>query len=187
MTSDTGPSLLRRLETSRLIGEPAGRADADLAVQLFGDPEVARWIWPEGRTDGEAAGPRSPEEAVAILDRFVARWREEGIGWWFLRERAGGAFVGEVGLQRTEVDGEPVVEVGWTLLSTQWGHGYATEAAAAALNFGFGSAGLVEVVAFTMPHNTGSLRVMEKLGMTYDREFVRAGLPHVLYRVRPQL
>jgi ribosomal-protein-alanine N-acetyltransferase len=178
---------MMRMETRRLIGEPAQRADAALAVQLFGDPEVARWIWPEGRNDSEGPGPRSPDQAVAILDRLVARWQDEGIGWWFLRERAGGTFVGEVGLQRTDVEGEPVVEVGWTLLSRYWGRGYATEAAEAALSFGFGPLGLSEVVAFTMPHNTGSLRVMEKLGMTYDREFVRAGLPHVLYRVRPAI
>jgi ribosomal-protein-alanine N-acetyltransferase len=170
------------LETERLVGEPASEEHRDIAVELFGDPEVAKWIWPEGRVGG-AAGPRTADQAEEILRRFVANGNEQGFGWWYLRERASGTFVGEVGLQRTEVEGASVVEIGWTLLPAHWGRGYATEAAKAALAYAFGPAQLDEVVSFTMPHNLASRRVMEKIGMTYDRDFKRAGLPHVLYRL----
>jgi len=171
------------LETKRLIGEPASDRHRNLVVELFGDPEVARWIWPEGRAGPDAVGPRTPRQAEDMLRRFVADWQANGFGWWYFRKREGGEYVGEVGLQRTEVDGTPVVEIGWMLLPVHWGQGYATEAATAALAYGFETAGLDEIVAFTMPHNRASRRVMEKLGMTYDRDFQHAGLPHVLYRL----
>ena len=167
------------LETERLVGEPASEvAHREIAVELFGDPRVAEWIWP-----GERGGPRTARQAETILARFERGWVEHGIGWWYLRERDSGAYVGEVGLQRTTVAGAPAVEIGWTLLPRHWGRGYATEAAHTALAFGFGPAGLAEIVAFTLPHNGASRRVMERIGMTYDREFVHAGLPHVLYRL----
>src|SRR6185503_17053681 len=59
----------------------------------------------------------------------------------------------------------PCVEIGWRLAFSQWGKGYATEAARAAIDFGFKSAGLPEIVSFTTPLNVRSVRVMEKLGM----------------------
>jgi RimJ/RimL family protein N-acetyltransferase len=171
------------LETERLVGEPATEGDREEAVALFGDPLVAEWIWPEGRAGDEAVGPRTPEQVGAILDRFAAHWSEHGFGWWFLRERESGEFVGEVGLQRVGLDGERVVEVGWTLLPAYWGNGYATEAAVAALAHGFGTLRLDEIYAFTMTGNAASRRVMERLGMTYVRDTEREGLPHVLYRL----
>jgi RimJ/RimL family protein N-acetyltransferase len=167
------------LETERLIGEPATERHRDFAVELFGDPQVAAWIWPEGL----GGRPRTPGQAEQILARFVAHWRAHGFGWWYLRERDSGQLVGEVGLQRTEVERRPVVEVGWTMLPERWGRGYATEAAHAAVEHGFDELGLHEIVSFTLPHNQRSRRVMEKLGMTYDRDIERANLPHVLYRL----
>jgi RimJ/RimL family protein N-acetyltransferase len=62
--------------------------------------------------------------------------------------------------------------------------GFATEAARAALQFGFSAVGLEEIVSFTWTENQASLRVMEKLGMQRRREFESAGLPHVLYTSR---
>lgn len=62
----------------------------------------------------------------------------------------------------------PAVEVGWRLARRFWGKGYAPEAARAAITFGFDRLGLQEIVANTVPHNSNSHRVMEKLGMAYD-------------------
>ncbi len=77
-----------------------------------------------------------------------------------------------------------MVEVGWSVAPDRWGEGLAPEAAAASLDWGFEVCGLEEIVSFTMPDNHASRRVMEKLGMRYVRDFDRAGLPHVLYRLR---
>lgn len=103
---------------------------------------------------------------------------------WMWREVASGELIGQVGLQPADVDGEAVVEVGWSIAPERWGEGFATESAAASLEWGFDRIGLPEIVSFAMVENSASIRVMEKLGMTYEREFTRAGFPHALYRLR---
>jgi ribosomal-protein-alanine N-acetyltransferase len=86
----------------------------------------------------------------------------------------------------------PAVEVGWRLARETWGHGFATEAARAAIRDGFEHLGLSEIVSFTVPANVRSIRVMERLGMTRDPvdDFDHRRLPdrhrlkpHVLYRL----
>ena len=108
-------------------------------------------------------------------------------GWclWWWRERSSGELVGYVGLNRDQVDGEDVVEVGWSITPSRWGEGFAPEAAQAAVGWGF-ARGLDRIVSFTTPENERSRRVMEKLDMTYVGEFERAQSPHVLYELRAQ-
>ena len=85
----------------------------------------------------------------------------------------------------------PAVEIGWRLARPYWGNGYATEAAGAAMSFGFDDLGLDEIVSFTVPANDRSRRVMERLGMTRDpaEDFDHPRVPegpirrHVLYRM----
>ena len=104
------------------------------------------------------------------------------------------AFAGFVGLAipRFEAHFTPCVEIGWRLAAEYWNHGYATEAARAVLRFGFDTLQLDEIVAFTVPDNLASRRVMEKLGMTHNDadDFDHPALPaghslqrHVLYRI----
>ena len=100
------------------------------------------------------------------------------------REVTSGELVGQVGLQPTDVEGETAVEVGWSVAPERWGEGFATEAARTSIAWGFERIGLEEIVSFAMVENAASLRVMEKLEMSYDRRFMRAGLPHSLYRIR---
>ena len=111
--------------------------------------------------------------------------RETGYCLWWWCEHAGGELVGYAGLNRDEVEGEPAVEIGWSITPSRWGRGYASEAAAASLAWGFTQAGLEEIVAFALPENSRSIRVMEKLGMSFEREIDRRGLRHVLYAIRP--
>ena len=108
---------------------------------------------------------------------------EAGYCLWWWRERSSGDMVGYAGLNRDEVEGEPIVEVGWSITPRRWGEGFAPEAARAAVEWGFERAGLDRIVAFTLLDNLRSQRVMEKLGMVYVREFERAGLPHALYEL----
>ena len=74
------------------------------------------------------------------------------------------------------------VEAGWAIVPKRWGEGLATELARASVSTAFEQLGLGEVVAFTLPDNAASRRVMEKVGLTYERDIEHAGLPHVLYR-----
>jgi len=148
------------------------------------------------------ADPAVMEHFPALLDRaesdaLAARIRrgleERGFGLWAV-EAEGLPFAGFVGLSVPgfEAPFTPCVEVGWRLAREAWGRGYATEAARAALRFGFETLGLAEIVSFTVPQNRRSRRVMEKLGMDHDPadDFDHPALRddprmcrHVLYRL----
>jgi RimJ/RimL family protein N-acetyltransferase len=138
-------------------------------------------------------GPlQTRRQSDAHLDRIMAMWEERGFGLWCVE--LDGTCIGFTGLSAPswEASFTPCVEVGWRLASAQWGHGYAPEAARAALDFGFDVVGLDEIVSFTAASNHKSRRVMQKLGMVHDES---AGFdhphapahlnPHVLYRIRP--
>jgi len=128
------------------------------------------------------------------VDRFSEEMAREGWGLWAVEVAGGQPFVGMVGLHRVNaaLPCAPAVEVGWRFHPDHWGHGYATEAAAASLRFGFDEAQLQEIVAFTTTLNTRSQAVMERIGMVRDPsgDFDHPRLPdgsplrrHVLYRV----
>jgi RimJ/RimL family protein N-acetyltransferase len=130
--------------------------------------------------------PEAPTE-TEVLDGLAAKvdhWDRHGFGMWLLRDRETGEMVGRGGLQYTYTAGLHAVEVGWAIVPERWGQGLATEMAHAAVDVGFRQVGLLEIVAFTLPSNVASRRVMEKAGFSYDRDIVHAGLPHVLYRHR---
>lgn len=133
-------------------------------------------------------------ESGDMIDRYGEELAREGWGLWAVQVTGGASFIGMVGLHRVreEMPCAPAVEVGWRLHPDHWGHGYATEAAAASLQFGFNEAGLREIVAFTTTLNTRSQAVMERIGMTHDAggDFDHPALPegsplrrHVLYRI----
>jgi ribosomal-protein-alanine N-acetyltransferase len=161
--------------------------DSDLEpfALLNADPEVMRhFTAPLARTESDAFARRS----AALIE-------QQGWGRWALEVVGGMPFVGFVGLAepRFEADFTPAVEVGWRLSRAHWGRGYATEAARAALAFGFEELGLSEIVSFTTVANERSRRVMERLGMTHDpagdfaHPLLAADDPtrwHVLYRLR---
>jgi ribosomal-protein-alanine N-acetyltransferase len=135
------------------------------------------------------------DQSAAFIERCERAFEARGFGWWAVETRAGGEFVGFVGLSAVgpEFPFGPAVETGWRLARSAWGHGYATEAAAAALAFAFGELELDQVVAFTVPANLRSRAVMERLGMVrhpeddFDHPGLAVGHPlrrHVLYRRR---
>jgi ribosomal-protein-alanine N-acetyltransferase len=139
-------------------------------VALYGDPEVATWL-------GRPAMDRG--QALERLERHIDHQRRHGFSVWAVVEKESGEVVGHCGLQH--LDEGPEIEVGWALLPSRWGRGYATEAARAALAYGFGELGLHEIVAVTRPDNLRSQRVMQKLGMTYEGRAVYYGVQQVKY------
>jgi RimJ/RimL family protein N-acetyltransferase len=133
------------------------------------------------------------EESDTMADRCEALISERGWGFWAVEIRDGGSFIGFVGLHipTAQLPFSPCTEVGWRLAFNYWGHGYATEAARAALRVGFESLGLEEVVSFTAVANRRSRAVMERLGMRESGVFEHPNVPvgnplreHCLYRVR---
>ena len=139
--------------------------------------------------------PLTGDESNAMVDRIEREFDEHGFGLWAVEVSGQAPFIGDVGLWRPTFSAPfmPAVEIGWRLDRPFWGHGYATEAARAALADGFGRVGLEEIVSFTSPLNAPSVAVMERLGMTrdpaddFDHPNVPEGHPlrrHVLYRLR---
>jgi ribosomal-protein-alanine N-acetyltransferase len=162
------------LRTERLVGEPTSAADLEDYDRLLNHPGVARTL----------GGSRTRDQVADSVARSVAHFVEHGFGAWTLRDPRTGAFVGRGGLKRLHLDGRPEVEVLYALLPEYWGRGLATELSMAAVRLGLGELRLPSVIGFTLIGNAGSRRVLEKAGLTYERAFEHAGLPHVLYRIR---
>jgi RimJ/RimL family protein N-acetyltransferase len=165
-----------RVETERLVCERLTPDHAPELMRLMGDPRVARTLL-------ASAEPPSEAEVVENLGAKVAHWERFGFGLWLLRDRATGEMVGRGGLQYTFVAGCNEIEVGWAIVPERWGQGLAPEMARAAIDVAFSDLRLGEIVAFTLPGNHASRRVMEKTGFRYERRIVHVGLPHVLYRL----
>lgn len=114
--------------------------------------------------------PLTRAESDDFVDRIEAAFDQRGWGLWAVEVPGMSPFVGFVGLWSPSyvVPGRieaGTVEVGWRLAREAWGHGYAPEAAAEALRFGFQDLGLPEVLSFTVPQNGNSRRVMNKVGL----------------------
>ena len=163
------------LETERLRMLP-WRPDDWLDFRpIATDPEVMRYI-----TGGQ---PWSDEQVQEWVNRQTRHFDEHGFCCWKLVEKGGQQILGFCGIQPIELDGEAGVEIGWWLAKAHWGRGLATEAARRALADAFYRVGLARIIAIAHPDNRASRRIMEKLGMHYQRDTVRRGFPVVLYTI----
>lgn len=173
-----------RIGTGRLILRGFSDADREAFAAMNADPVVMEHF----------VQPMTREASDASVDRIDAHWREHGWGLWALERKDTGEFIGYTGLWpvRFEAAFEPKVEVGWRLAAAHWGHGFATEAARAAVGFAFETLGWREIVSFTAVGNVRSQAVMERIGMRREPEWdfehpaVPVGhpvRPHVLYRL----
>jgi RimJ/RimL family protein N-acetyltransferase len=176
---------MTELRTERLIMRRWRDEDREPFAALTADPEVMEHF----------PALLSRAEADEFVDERVAEFEERGWGLWALEVAESGAFIGYTGLAVPSFEAHfmPAVEIGWRMARGAWGHGYATEAARAALAFGFGELGLEEIVSFTAVGNARSRAVMERIGMHHDAagDFDHPRLPeghrlsrHVLYRLR---
>ena len=157
------------LTTERLRLRPATFDDLDTWLAISRDAEDFWW--------GE---PRSTlNDARANLQKHVTSQERHGFSLWPVELRRTGEVVGLTGLQYL-AEG-PEIEVGYRFLRDHWGHGYATEAATAAIRFGFDELELERIVAVTMPTNQASRRVLEKCGLAYVGEMQVYGATQVKY------
>jgi RimJ/RimL family protein N-acetyltransferase len=165
---------MTELRTARLRLLSFTPADAADHLTLYRDPEVTRWL-----RAGPFLGAYAEERSREALARFGRHWAERGFGVYAVRDAATGRFLGQCGLNTIEELGE--VEVLYAFERAAWGQGLATEAARAALAHGFDTVGLTRIIAVTRPDHTASRRVMEKLGMRYERDREVFGLRVAYY------
>lgn len=164
------------ISIGRLVLRQWQDSDREPFAALNADPETMRFF----------PRPFTREESDAQVDRFAAHIDDLGYGFWAVQ--VDGVFAGFTGIAWAEgLDFSPALEIGWRFDKAFWGHGYATEAARAALSVGFLHA--PEVVSFTAVLNEPSWRVMERLDMRKVGEFEHPRVPegsplrrHVLYR-----
>lgn len=161
------------LETDRLWLSKWSLSDLEESHPIFTDPEVLRYI--------SGGAPRTDDQIREFIGRQQDHFRSRGFCLWKLLLKPGARFIGFCGLQPLELDGVSEVEIGWRLAKDHWGHGFATEAARTALRHAVEHAGLARVIAVAMPENRPSLRIMEKLGMNYERASQKDGFPIVVY------
>ncbi|WP_375769796.1 GNAT family N-acetyltransferase [Archangium gephyra] len=159
--------------TARMLAERPRPEDFPEWCQLLQDPRVAATL----------GGPRSEARLRRDFDVALEHWARYGFGVWMFRDPADGRLIGRCGLRHAEVEGHAERELLYALRFESWGQGLATEMAAASLEVGLERLGLEDVVAFTLTTNSASRRVMEKVGMRYERDITHADLPHVLFRL----
>jgi len=173
------------LETARLVMREWRTEDFDPFHAMNRDPYVRQFY----------ADHNSVQQSRDFLARAKERDLRDGYFFQPIIEKASNSFIGYVGLSKIDFEAAFTgsTEIGWTLRHDNWGKGYATEMAGALIDHAFAVLELAEVIAFTVPINARSRRVMEKLGMNHEEDegfehpMVPEGHPYrfqVLYRKR---
>lgn len=148
------------IETERLILRPFSADDLEAFASLNEDPDVMRYIG-----NGK---PMTKEQTETRLNAVLDHWKQHEFGLFTAIDKASGEFVGFCGLKYLDTSSE--IEVGYRLAKKFWGRGLATEAARASLHYGFETLGLDRIVAVVQPENGASCRVIEKIGLRYEKE-----------------
>ena len=174
---------LIEFETARLRLRHWIASDREPFAALNADPKVMKYF----------PTPLERSASDAMADRCQALIAERGWGLWAVETRGAHEFIGFVGLHipTAALPFNPCVEIGWRLSHSHWGKGLATEAAHAALRFGFEQLAVAEIVSFTALANLRSRAVMARLGMVetdeiFDHPSIPVGSPlraHCLYRL----
>lgn len=144
------------LKTQRLLLRAWLPEDAEALFGILQEKDILRYF----------PNPNSParEKVEAYISRQLAHWSEYGYGHWAVAIPEDGRVVGWSGLEYLPELGE--TEVAYLLSRCVWGRGYASEAAYAALQFGFESIGLERIIGLVHPENIGSIHVLEKCGLS---------------------
>ncbi len=170
------------IKTERLILRPWCEEDLAPFAAMNADQRVMKYF----------PSTINKEDSDAFARRMMQEMQDQGWGRWVVEIPGQAEFIGYVGLVHVPFEAHftPAVEIGWRIAYDYWDKGYATEAACAVLEYAFQTLKLPEIVSITVPQNTRSRRVMEKIGMHHveDGDFYHPRLPerhklswHVLY------
>lgn len=151
------------IKTKRLILRPWNKEDFDPFAKLNADTRVMEYF----------PSTLSREESDQLAKKIQTKIKEKGWGFWAVSAPGIAEFIGFIGLNDLNKDTfpapfAPAIEIGWRIAFDYWGKGYATEGAKAALEYGFESLKLDEIVSFTAIQNMRSRAVMEKIGMHHN-------------------
>jgi RimJ/RimL family protein N-acetyltransferase len=155
------------LETERLILRKWNLSDFDSYARMTAEPEVMRFLSPRR--------PLSRYEAWGSLASMVGHWQLRGFGMFAVVERASSQLIGRVGPWQPE--GWPDFEIGWTLRSRFWGHGFATEAVKACIQYAFTTLDRAHLISIIDPENIRSIAVAERAGEQLEGNVTIPSMP----------
>ena len=161
------------LETERLILRHFTDDDVDDVFAVIGDPLTMKF-YPQTFTR---------EDARRWVTRSQERYRTDGFGLFAVVLKSNREVIGNCGVVKQNVEGESLLEVGYHFRRDYWGHGYATEAARACVEYAFRQSGTAKVVSLILPENQPSRRVAERNGMKVEKFVTFHDLPHLMYAV----
>lgn len=161
------------METERLFHRPFTLADLPRLIEMRADPEVNKYLGGIQMQNAEALAAR--------IQFYIDCQTKYGFGMSALFWKPTGAMIGWSGLQ--PLDETDDIEVGYGMIKEFWGLGIGLETARAWLDFGFHKKNLERIVAVAYPENRGSWRIMEKLGMNYEKTEAHYGAKCVFYAI----
>ncbi len=161
------------IETPRLILREWNLHDAESMYRLNLDPEVIQYTGDVPFT--------SIEDAALFISKYD-HYFKYGYGRWAVIHKESNEFMGWCGLKYTEEFNE--TDIGFRLFKMYWNKGLATEAASACIHYGFEKLNLQEIIGRAVKANTASIRVLEKIGMTFYKELSFHGLDGVIYKIQ---
>ena len=164
------------IKTARLLLRPWTPDDAEALFNILQDQAVLRYL------------PNTSPPPLELAEKYIAlqldHWQERGYGHWAVVSQEDGQVLGWNGLGYLPEINE--TEVAYLLRQSAWNRGYASEAAQAAIRFGFNNGGLESIIGLVHPDNTASIRVLEKSGLTYADRITLWGVELKRYRIYRQ-
>lgn len=162
------------IQTSRLYLREMTPDDAEHLYLLNNDPEVLKYTGDEAFEDTAAAR--------IFLEDYRRYYQTYGLGRWAIIYKTNDAFLGWCGM-RYSAD-QNTYDIGFRLFKEHWNKGYATEAAKACLDYGFSHFKITEIIGRAMTANTGSVRVLQKIGLAFSETFDFEGQQGVIYKIQ---
>lgn len=162
-------------ETPRLLLREFTLDDAVPFLRLCADPDIIRY------TRDPGAVKTLDDARACLLARPIADYAKHGYGRWACVLKSSGEVIGFVGLKY--LDDLREVDLGYRLFPEHWGQGFATEASRPTLEYGFARLKLPRILGLVDPENVASVRVLQKLGMTYVETIEDVGDPIAKYQI----
>jgi len=151
---------MREVETERLLLRQFTIDDLDDLYFIYSHPDLSKYLSNEQ--------PLRLDQTRAAINSIIESWQQHNFGVWAVVYKKHRKLIGHCGLKFLE--NTPEVQIGYLLLKDYWRRGLGTEAAAAVLKYGFEVVKLERIVAIAKPENIASRRVMEKIGMKYEKD-----------------
>lgn len=165
--------MIPTLESDRLILRSFRQSDLDAHAAMMAKPEVARWV--------AQHRPLDRFEAWWDMCRLAGHWVIKGFGPFAVELKETRTYLGRISL--FDPEGGAGLELAWTLDSDHWGHGYATEGARRVMTYAFQERGFEKLISLIDPENTPSVRVAERIGETYERDWTHQGEIYRIYAI----